>query len=128
MSFANVTNPYRNPAAVPEEYRKHPSLSKLFKADGTYVRPAEDPVTLWAIALLHQEYGVPLDVMALEDPALFAQAIGSWQRDYQGRVDLVIHDDRYPIDSPEFIMLEAMEPGKKFRGEIQKGGMIILIA
>jgi type I restriction enzyme M protein len=52
MSFANFTNPYRNPADVPEDYRKHPNLSKLFKADDTYVRPAEDPVTLWAIALL----------------------------------------------------------------------------
>jgi hypothetical protein len=59
MSFANFSNPYRNPADVPEDYRKHPNLSKLFKADGTYVRPAEDPITIWAIALLHQEYGVP---------------------------------------------------------------------
>ena len=72
-------NSYKSPADVPENYRKHPSLSKSFKADGSYVRPAEDPVTIWAIA-----------------------------RRYQGRV--------------AFIMVEAMEPGKKFEGAILTSG------
>jgi restriction endonuclease S subunit len=31
MSFANLTNPYKSPTAVPEEYRQHPNLSKLIK-------------------------------------------------------------------------------------------------
>jgi len=79
MSFANFMNSYKSPADVPENYRKHPSLSKSFKADGSYVRPAEDPVTIWAIA-----------------------------RRYQGRV--------------AFIMVEAMEPGKKFEGAILTSG------
>jgi len=38
MSFANFTNPYQNLSDVPGEYRKHPNLSKLLKADGFYVR------------------------------------------------------------------------------------------
>ena len=66
MPFNNFTNPYQSPTTVLEDYRKHPNLSKLFRADGTYVCPAEDPVTMWAIALLHQDYGVPLDALELE--------------------------------------------------------------
>lgn len=95
MSFANFTNPYRNPADVPEDYRKHPNLSKLFKADGTYVRPAEDPVTIWAIALLHQEYGVPLDALELELYADFSEGTHQSGRRYQGRADVIVYDDRY---------------------------------
>lgn len=49
MPFDDFTNPFRDPASVPDEYRHHPSLQKLFRADGSYVRPAEDLVTLWAI-------------------------------------------------------------------------------
>lgn len=37
MSFANFTNPYRSPTDVPADYRKHLNLSKLFKADGSYI-------------------------------------------------------------------------------------------
>ncbi|WP_168466263.1 hypothetical protein [Aphanizomenon sp. UHCC 0183] len=37
---------------LPEKYRQHINLKKLFKADGSYVRPAEDPVTMWAIQIL----------------------------------------------------------------------------
>jgi len=55
MPFSNFTNPYQNPADVSEKYRKHAVLQKLFKADGAYVRPAEDPVTIWAIDILHAE-------------------------------------------------------------------------
>ena len=95
MSFANFTNPYKSPADVPEGYRLHPSLSKLFKADGTYVRPAEDPVTLWAIALLHQEYGVPLDALELELYADFSEGTHQGGRRYQGRADVIVYDDRY---------------------------------
>jgi type I restriction enzyme M protein len=57
MPFTNFTHPYKSSTDVLAKYRKHPNLSKLFKTDGTYVRPAEDPVTIWAIALLHQELG-----------------------------------------------------------------------
>ena len=62
MPFDNFTNPFQNPADVPEKYRRHPSIQKLFRLDGSgaYVRPAEDPVTFWAISKLHEEYGVPL--------------------------------------------------------------------
>jgi hypothetical protein len=31
MPFANFVNLYRDPAYVPEEYRKHPSLARLFR-------------------------------------------------------------------------------------------------
>ena len=31
MPFANVVSLYRDPADVPEEYRKHPSLARLFR-------------------------------------------------------------------------------------------------
>src|SRR5258707_1167170 len=54
-------------------FRKYPVLRKLFQDDGFYVRPAEDPVTLWAIDLLTREYGVPLDAMQLELFADFAE-------------------------------------------------------
>ena len=125
MSLANFTNPYKSPADVPEEYRKHSNLSKLFKADGTYVRPAEDPVTLWAIVLLHQAYGVPLDALQLELSADFSQGTHQGGRRYQGRADVIVYDDRYigaggGLDVA-FIMVEAMEPGKKFEGTEPEG-------
>jgi hypothetical protein len=31
MPFANFVGLYRDPADVPEEYRKHPSLARLFR-------------------------------------------------------------------------------------------------
>jgi type I restriction enzyme M protein len=126
MKFENFDNPFKNPADAPDRYRKHQTLSKLFKKDGSYVRPAEDPVTLWAIELLHREYGVPLEAMGLEIAAIFAESTGSRQRDYQGRADVVIYDDRYignvanPMDVA-FIMVEAMEPSKAFQGTDPEG-------
>lgn len=122
MPFDNFTNPFKDPANVPAHYRSHPSLSKLFMANGNFVRPAEDPVTIWAIDILHGEYAVPLAAMHLELNADFSEGAhqsGSGRR-YMGRSDLVIYDDRY-IDSAgnldvAFIMLEAMEPSKKFEG------------
>jgi type I restriction enzyme M protein len=125
MPFSNFTNLYQRPADVPENYRKHPNLSKLFKADGTYIRPAEDPVTIWAIALLQQEYGVPLDALELELYADFSEGTHQGGRRYQGRADVVIYDDRYigaggGLDVA-FIMVEAMEPGKKFEGTEPEG-------
>ncbi len=87
MPFSNFTNPYQNPADVPEECRKN--LQKLFKADGSYARQSEDPVTLWAINLLVEEYGVPLEAMELELYADFAEGT------YQGRADVVVYNDRY---------------------------------
>jgi len=52
MPFSNFPepNPYQHPANVPEKYRKHLNLEKLFKADGSYVRREEDPVTMTAMA------------------------------------------------------------------------------
>lgn len=44
MPFDNFTNPFQDPTSVPDEYRLHPALQKLFQADSSYVRPAEDPV------------------------------------------------------------------------------------
>ena len=125
MSFASFTNPYKSAPDVPENYWKHPSLSKLFKAEGTYVRPAEDPVTLWAIALLHKEYSVPLDALELELYADFSERTHQGGRRYQGRADVIVYDDRYigaggGLDVA-FIMVEAMEPGKKFEGMEPKG-------
>jgi type I restriction enzyme M protein len=70
MPFSNFTNPYKNPADVPQRYRQHFRLQKLFRTDGTYLRPAEDPVTIWAIVNLHEEYGVPLEALEIERPAL----------------------------------------------------------
>jgi hypothetical protein len=90
MPFANFTNPYRDPADAPEEYRKHPSLKKLFREDGNYVRPAEDPVTIWAVEILHKEYGVPLEAMELELSADFAEGTHRGGRRYLGRADVVI--------------------------------------
>jgi hypothetical protein len=40
-AFNQFNNPYRDPANVPAEYRNHPSLRKLFQANGSYTRPAE---------------------------------------------------------------------------------------
>ena len=125
MPFTRFTNPFQSPATVPEDYRKHSNLYKLFKADGTYVRPAEDPVTVWAIALLHQEYGVPLDALELELNADFSEGTHQGGRRYQGRADLIVYDDRYigaggGLDVA-FIMVEAMEPGKKFEGTEPEG-------
>ena len=47
MPFENFINPFQNPANVPDEYRNHPRLGRLFQANGTYIRPLEDPVTMW---------------------------------------------------------------------------------
>jgi type I restriction enzyme M protein len=117
-SFDVFTNPFKDPNNVPEHYRKHPSLQKLFKVDGSYVRPAEDPVTMWATDILHQAYNVPLEAMELELATQFS-------RSYAGRADVVIFDDRY-LDAVgnmdvAFIMVEAMEPGKKFGGAEPEG-------
>lgn len=125
MPFTNFTNPYQNPANVPSNYRSHFNLAKLFKADGTYVRPAEDPVTIWAIDLLHREYGVPLDALELELFADFSEGTHQGGRRYQGRADVIVYDDRYigaggGLDVA-FIMLEAMEPNKKFEGMEAEG-------
>jgi type I restriction enzyme M protein len=35
MPFSYFTNPYKNPADVPEKYRQDINLKKLFKADGS---------------------------------------------------------------------------------------------
>ena len=117
-SFNEFNNSFKDPKAVPENYRNHLSLQRLFKADGTYVRPAEDPVTMWAIYVLHEEYKVPLEAMQLELPAQFS-------RTYAGRADVVIYDDRYKsaIGNMDvaFIMVEAMEPNKKFGGTEPEG-------
>lgn len=116
MPFENFTNPFKNPANVPNEYKTHARLSKLFQSDGTYIRPQEDPVTLWAVDVLHRQYNVPLDAMELEISVDFSE--GSHQsgsgRRYMARVDLVIYDDRYKdargnLDV-SFIAIEAMEP------------------
>ncbi|MBD2340109.1 N-6 DNA methylase [Calothrix sp. FACHB-156] len=121
MPFSNFTNPYRNPADIPDKYREHPNLRKLFLSGGSggYVRPQEDPVTIWAIEILVEEYGVPLDAMELELSNITAS------RQMFGRSDLVIYDDRY-VGSGQgldvaFIMVEAMEPSKKFGGNEELG-------
>ena len=120
---AKFTNPFQDPANVPPQYRQHAALQKLFKADGSYVRPAEDPVTMWAIDLLAREYGVPLDAMELELHADFSEGTYQGGRRYQGRADVVIYDDRYAVGDLDvaFIMVEAMEPGKKFEGDDPEG-------
>lgn len=124
MPFSNFTNPYQNPANVPQKYRNHPEISRFFKTDGTYIRPAEDPVTVWAIAILETEYGVPLDAIALEMSAT-TERTQQTSRVAFGRADLVIYDDRYLGSGSgldvAFIMLEAMEPGKKFEGNEDLG-------
>lgn len=66
MPFPEYRDQFKNPADVPAEYRAHASTQKLFSPDGRYIRPLEDPVTLWAIDVLHKEYGVPLEALALE--------------------------------------------------------------
>lgn len=116
MAFESFANPFKNPADAPEKYRTHPRLSKLFQPDGSYTRPLEDPVTLWAADVLHREYNVPLEAMELEISVDFSEGAhqsGSGRR-YMARVDLVIYDDRYKdargnLDVA-FIALEAMEP------------------
>jgi type I restriction enzyme M protein len=125
MPFSNFTNPYKNPADIPAQYRQHMNLQKLFKSDGSYVRPAEDPVTMWAIEILVEEYGVPLEAMELELYADFAEGTHQGGRRYQGRADVVVYDDRYAdavgnLDVA-FIMLEAMEPNKKLDGKDPEG-------
>lgn len=125
MPFSDFTNPYKNPADVPEKYRQHINLKKLFKADGSYVRPAEDPVTMWAIQILVEEYGVPLEAMALELNADFAEGTYQGGRRYLGRVDIVVYDDRYADSISNldvaFIIVEAMEPNKKVGGTEAEG-------
>jgi type I restriction enzyme M protein len=122
MPFDNFTNPYQNPVNVPAKYRDHAALQKLFRSDGSggYVRPAEDPVTIWTIIKLHEEYGVPLEAMGLELFADFSEGTHQSGRRYQGRADLVIYDDRYSDAGGNldvaFIMVEAMEPGKRYQG------------
>jgi hypothetical protein len=125
MPFSDFTNPYQNPANIPQNYRQDINLRKLFKADGSYVRPAEDPVTMWALQILLEEYGVPLEAMELELNADFAEGTHQGGRRYQGRVDIVVYDDRY-ADSVgnldvAFIMVEAMEPNKKVGGTEGEG-------
>jgi len=116
MPFDSFTNPFKNPANAPKIYRNHPSLRKLFLANGSYVRNAEDPVTLWIADKLHREYNVPLEAMELELVADFAPTAqeASGGRRYLGRVDLVIYDDRYTdargnLDVA-FIAVELLEP------------------
>jgi type I restriction enzyme M protein len=117
--FEQFTNMYRDPSNVPATYRNHPSLRKLFKTDGFYVRPAEDPVTIWAIDVLHKKYNVPLEAMQLELSADFSEGTHESGRRYMGRSDLIIYDDRYQnavgnLDVA-FIMLEAMELAKNLK-------------
>ncbi len=124
MAFdAKFINPFQDPSTVPPQYRQHAALQKLFKVDGSYVRPAEDPVTLWTIDLLARDYGVPLDAMVLELYADFSEGTHQGGRRYQGRADVVIYDDRYAVGDLDvaFIMVEAMEPGKKFEGNDPEG-------
>src|SRR3712207_2930760 len=96
MPFENFTNPFPTPAQVPEKYRERLELRALFQPGGTYKNAAEDPVTMWAISVLHEDYGVPIDVMRLEvsfNPAQSAQKTAhAWTH---ARVDLVVLDDRY---------------------------------
>jgi type I restriction enzyme M protein len=124
MPFSDFTNPYRDPAAVPEEYRKHHTIARRFGPDGTYLNTLEDPVTLWAIDILHKEYGVPLDAMDVEVVAK-TDRTDKTSRQAFGRVDVIICDDRYinadgSLDVA-FIALEAMEPGKPFEGDEDLG-------
>ena len=74
MAFEKFTNPFKDPAAAPDRYRSHPQLGKLFLTKDSYTRQVEDPVTLWAIDLLHREYNVPLDSMELEFGVDFSEA------------------------------------------------------
>lgn len=88
-AFSNFTNPYQNPTNVPAYLRNHFNLNKLFKADGSYVRGAEDPVTIWAIDVLHRHYSVPLDAMQLELTTDFSEGTRQSGRGYMGRSDLI---------------------------------------
>jgi type I restriction enzyme M protein len=124
-AFANFINPFRDPANAPAQYRNYFNLNKLFKADGSYIRPLEDPVTVWAIDILHHHYKIPLEAMRLEFMADFSEGTHQSGRRFQGRVDVVIYDDRY-VDAVgnldvAFIMVEAMEPNKKFQGNEPEG-------
>lgn len=125
MPFNNFKNQFQDPVQVPELYQNHSNLSKLFQPDGSYTRPLEDPVTMWAIALLHEDYGVPLEAMELELSADFSEGTHQGGRRYLGRADVVIYDDRYigaggGLDTA-FIMVEAMEPSKKHGGMEPEG-------
>ncbi|MDT7688039.1 MAG: type restriction enzyme protein [Acidobacteriota bacterium] len=125
MPFPDFTNPFKKPTDIPIRYREHASTQKLFRPDGSYLRPLEDPITLWAIDHLVSEYGVPLEAMALELTADFSEGAHSGGRRYLGRADVVVYDDRYAdaignLDVA-FIMLEAMEPGKKLDGTEAEG-------
>jgi len=120
MPFHNFTNPFKDVSSIPEMYRTHQNLQRLFQADGTYRRPVKDPITLWAIDILRRDYGVPLQAIELELPPELPQS-GL----YQGKADVVIYDDRF-INSKgnlyvAFILVEVMEPGKKFGGTEAEG-------
>lgn len=72
-------------------------------------------MTLWAVNILHREYGVPLEAKELEISVDFSEGTHQSGQRYMARVDLVIYDDRYKdargnLDVA-FIALEAMEPG-----------------
>ena len=49
MPFSDFSNSSQNLGSVPGHYRNHPALKKLSRADGAYVRPVEDPFTIWAV-------------------------------------------------------------------------------
>jgi len=129
MTFEKFTNPFKNPADALDKYRAHSRLNKLFQSNGTYTRASEDPVTLWAVDVLHHKYNVPLEAMELEITADFSE--GTYQsgsgRRYLGRVDLVIYDDRYKDARGNldvvFIAVEAMEPSIDLdsKGDDQSG-------
>ncbi|MEM7029688.1 MAG: N-6 DNA methylase [Chloroflexota bacterium] len=123
--FSAFTNPFQDPTKIPQEYRDHIRLQGLFQPDGSYTRPAEDPVTMWAIDLLHTQYNVPLEAMQLELSIEFSEGTRTSGRGYFGRADLTIYDDRYQneLDNLDvaFIMVEAMEPSKKFEGDEDLG-------
>lgn len=124
-AFTSFTNPYQDPTRIPDQYRNHPRLQALFQPDSRYTRPIEDPVTLWAVDLLHRQYGVPLEAMQLELSADFSEGTHMGGRRYMGRVDVVIYDDRFLDEvgnlDTAFIMVEAMEPNKKLDGVEAEG-------
>jgi hypothetical protein len=47
--FDNFDNPFPTPRNVPEKYRQHPALQRLFVSDDAYLIPAEGPVQRWAV-------------------------------------------------------------------------------
>ncbi|MDT5061718.1 MAG: type restriction enzyme protein [Acidobacteriota bacterium] len=125
MPFPEYNEAFKNPASVPVTYREHASTQKLFRPNGKYIRALEDPVTLWAIDVLVNQYGVPLEALALEFITDFSEGAHERGRRYLGRADVVIYDDRY-VDAgggldTAFIMLEAMEPGKQVDGSDTEG-------